>query len=76
MRLVLDAARCQGHGRCYDLAPEVFDEDAEGYGRLRGDGVVPERSRREAGLAVRNCPENALAVLQDQLPRQQQGADA
>ena len=68
MKLVLDAARCQGHGRCYDLAPEVFGEDDEGYAVLLGDGVVPEASRRDADLAVRNCPENALLATDDAVP--------
>jgi len=27
MRIVVDHEKCQGHGRCYDLAPEVFRAD-------------------------------------------------
>lgn len=65
MKVSLDAAKCQGHGRCYDLAPQVFDEDEEGYARLLDDGVVPPDAERLAVLAVKNCPENALTVLQE-----------
>ena len=65
MKVSLDAAKCQGHGRCYDLAPQVFDEDEEGYARLVGNGVVPPDAERLAVLAVKNCPENALTVLQE-----------
>ncbi len=66
MKVQLDSAKCQGHGRCYDLAPQVFDEDDEGYARLVvADGVVPPDAERLAVLAVKNCPENALTVLQE-----------
>ncbi|MFC7733795.1 ferredoxin [Actinomadura keratinilytica] len=34
-----------GHGRCYDLAPDLFGEDDEGYGKVLGDGTVPRSSR-------------------------------
>ena len=41
MKVQIDSARCQGHGRCYDLAPELFSEDDEGYGQVVGEGIVP-----------------------------------
>lgn len=65
MKVVLDAERCQGHGRCYDLAPQVFDEDEEGYGHVHGDGMVPADAQRVATLAVKNCPENAIGLVED-----------
>jgi ferredoxin len=34
MRLELDRDRCTGHGRCYSLAPDLFDCDEEGYSQL------------------------------------------
>ncbi|MEW9550569.1 ferredoxin [Nonomuraea sp. NPDC050783] len=63
MKLKIDPERCQGHGRCYDLAPALFGEDDEGYGRVLGDGVVPEDEARTARLAVANCPERAIEIL-------------
>ena len=60
MKLRIDSERCQGHGRCYDLAPGLFGEDDEGYGRVLGDGEVPPGSEHEARLAVANCPEHAI----------------
>jgi ferredoxin len=65
MRIVLDQPRCQGHGRCYALAPELFDADDEGYALVRGDGRVPEELAHQATLAVDNCPEFAIAVTDD-----------
>ncbi|MGH9060401.1 MAG: ferredoxin, partial [Acidimicrobiales bacterium] len=35
MRVQIDSQRCQGHGRCYSLAPDVYDCDDEGYGTVR-----------------------------------------
>jgi ferredoxin len=61
----IDSERCQGHGRCYDLAPDLFDEDGEGYGQVAGDGVVPPDKERAARLAVSNCPERAIEILQE-----------
>lgn len=62
MRLRIDNERCQGHGRCYDLAPDLFGEDDEGYATLIGDGVVPADREDDARLAVANCPESAISV--------------
>jgi ferredoxin len=62
VKLHIDSERCQGHGRCYDLAPDLFGDDDEGFGRVLGDGVVPAGSEREARLAVANCPERAIVL--------------
>ncbi|MCK2215574.1 ferredoxin [Actinomadura sp. ATCC 31491] len=63
MKLKIDPERCQGHGRCYDLAPALFGEDDEGYGQVLGDGVVPANEQQTARLAVANCPERAIEIL-------------
>ena len=60
MTLHIDSERCQGHGRCYDLAPDLFGDDDEGFGKVLGDGVVPGKLERDARLAVANCPERAI----------------
>jgi ferredoxin len=62
VKVHLDPGLCQGHGRCYDLAPELFGEDDEGYGTVLGDGVVPAGREQEARLAAANCPERAISV--------------
>ena len=41
-RVQIDAGKCQGHGRCYSLAPELFDADDLGAGFDIGDGTVPD----------------------------------
>jgi ferredoxin len=65
MRVRIDKALCQGHGRCYDLAPEVFGEDEDGYGTVLGDGRVPPGHAEDAELAVANCPEQAVVALEE-----------
>ena len=62
MKVRINPELCQGHGRCYDLAPELFGADEEGYGQVLGDGTVSPEQEREARLAVVNCPEHAIEV--------------
>jgi ferredoxin len=62
MRIVLDAERCTGHGRCYALAPEVFDADDDGHSIVRIEGEIPAELADRARTAVANCPELALSV--------------
>ena len=63
MKVQINAGSCQGHGRCYDLAPDLFGEDAEGYGTVAGDGTVPPGREEDARLAVANCPEQAIELI-------------
>ncbi len=61
MRLRFDAARCSGHGRCYALCPELFQEDDAGHASLFS-ADVPARLEGRARAAVENCPESAIAL--------------
>jgi ferredoxin len=65
VRVRIDAERCQGHGRCYDLAAGLFGEDGEGYGRVLGDGAVAPESEHDARVAAANCPERAIYLTED-----------
>jgi ferredoxin len=65
MKVQINSERCQGHGRCYDLAPGLFGEDDEGYGKVLGDGTVPPASEHVARLAALNCPEHAIELLEE-----------
>ena len=62
MRIVIDAESCQGHGRCWDSAPELVDCDEAGRGVVRGDGVVPAELEAKAKAAFRACPERAVTL--------------
>ena len=65
MRVLIDSDRCQGHGRCYDLAPDLFGEDEDGYGVVLGDGRVPPGREEDARLATANCPEAAVGLVEE-----------
>lgn len=62
MRLKLDSEACEGHGRCYTLAPALFDSDDEGYAVLLVDGELSPEQVEAARLAVDNCPEFAITL--------------
>ena len=66
MKVHVDQAKCQGHGRCYALAPEVYDADDEGHCVLLfPDADVPAEHEAKARLGAANCPERALTVVED-----------
>jgi ferredoxin len=65
VKVQIDPGRCQGHGRCYDLSPGLFGDDEEGYGMVLGDGTVPVGEQRAARLAVANCPERAIDLVEE-----------
>ena len=60
-RVSVDADRCVGHGRCYTLAPEVFDADEVGHAILRVEDVSGELERH-AVTGEQNCPEQAITL--------------
>ncbi len=61
MRIVLDSELCTGHGRCYSLAPELFDTDDEGHSVVLHPDV-PEGLESQAWLAAQNCPERCITI--------------
>jgi ferredoxin len=65
VRVHVDADKCQGHNRCYALAPTLFDVDDYGYATEIGDGTVPAELEDQARLAVSNCPEYAISIIED-----------
>jgi ferredoxin len=65
VKVRISPERCQGHGRCYDLAPSLFGEDDEGYGTVLSDGAVPPGQEQDARRAELNCPEHAIELLEE-----------
>jgi ferredoxin len=61
MKVTVDPDRCQGHARCWDLCPEVFDLDEQGHGLVLL-GEVPQEYEATARQAAANCPERAITV--------------
>jgi len=62
MKVSIEAEKCQGHNRCYALAPELFDVDDYGQAIVIGDGTVAPGLEDKARLAVANCPEYAISI--------------
>jgi ferredoxin len=62
MKVVVDTEKCQGHNRCYALAPELFDVDDYGQAVVIGTGEVPPGLEDKARLAAANCPEFAVVI--------------
>jgi ferredoxin len=59
------SSACQGHGRCYTLAPQLLSSDDEGYVTISGGEPieVPEDMRELAENVVGSCPENAISLI-------------
>jgi len=62
MRVYLDAGTCQGHNRCYALAPDLFDVDDVGQAMLLIDRPASTEAQHRARLAASDCPEYAITI--------------
>ncbi|MDT5146856.1 MAG: ferredoxin [Mycobacterium sp.] len=60
-RVSLDADRCTGHGRCYTLAPDVFDADEVGHCAVLIEDVSGDLEA-QARTGEQNCPEGAITL--------------
>jgi ferredoxin len=65
LKVHVDPERCQGHARCFALAPELFELDELGNAHARGDGTVAAGLEAKASIAQANCPEFAIDVTED-----------
>ena len=66
MKLQITTA-CQGHGRCYSLAPDLLESDDEGFVTIAGgDPIELSDDQRElADELVGTCPEGAIIVIDE-----------
>lgn len=64
MKIRVDEMTCVGHGRCYALAPDVYDADDRGHCVLRIEGEVPEELESQARAGAANCPEDAIEIIE------------
>lgn len=65
MRICVDPEKCEGHNRCFSLAPELFEVDDLGIANALNDGVVPAGLEAKADLAIANCPEFAITIVEE-----------
>jgi ferredoxin len=60
-QLLVDRIRCDGHGLCAELLPEVISLDDWGFPILK-TGSMPARLAEHAQQAVDACPVLALRL--------------
>lgn len=53
---------CTGHGRCWTLAPEIFEADDDGYCATTSVEVTADQEA-QALRAVNSCPERAITAI-------------
>lgn len=61
MKIRIDGDTCTGHGRCYMVAPKLFEPDDEGFGQVLSEDV-PAELEADARRAAGNCPEQAVLI--------------
>lgn len=55
--------QCSGHGRCYSVAPDVYEDDDSGYNQAIGTTFeVRNELAGQARIGALNCPESAITV--------------
>lgn len=59
--VTVDPDRCTGHGRCYTLAPDVFDADEVGHCVVLVADVSGDLEA-QAVAGEQNCPERAITL--------------
>ena len=64
MKIRIDRDKCQGHNRCVDICPGVFDTDELGYAVALVE-VVPSELEADARDAADSCPERAITLDED-----------
>jgi len=68
LRMAIDRIKCDGHGLCAELLPELIRLDDWGY-PIIAPHPIPERLAPIAQRAVGTCPVLALALRRTPVPR-------
>ena len=61
MKAIVDHTLCEGHARCMENAPEVFEvrDDDRSYTLI---DAIPEELRAKVERAVQTCPRAAIKL--------------
>jgi ferredoxin len=60
-RIVIDRSLCSGFGSCAELAPHLFELDAEGIAAFRA-GTTDDQAAYDA---ADSCPMGAIMVVEE-----------
>lgn len=63
MRLVIGGSRCDGHGICLLVCPELVSLDEWGYASVDEAPITEKTTLARARRAVTACPVGALTIL-------------
>ena len=66
--MTIDRIKCDGHGLCSELLPELIRLDDWGY-PIIAQGPIPGRLAPLAQRAVATCPVLALALRREARPK-------
>jgi ferredoxin len=65
VRIVVDGTKCDGHGICALILPELFSLDTWGYAAPESGPIDDPRILARALRAVNACPAGALTLAGD-----------
>jgi ferredoxin len=73
--LRVDPIRCDGHGLCAELVPELVELDEWGY-PIVSEEPVPRELEQHARRAVAACPTLALMLVRERERRRRSTIDS
>jgi ferredoxin len=63
MKVHVDPESCQGHLRCIQYAPDVFEVDDLGYASTSA-ATIPNEREEAVRQAAATCPERAITITE------------
>ncbi len=63
MRVIVDHDRCEAYGRCFAVAPALFDVDDDGYSVI-DEITVPPELESDAREGASSCPRAAIRLVE------------
>ena len=64
MRVAVDQNICQGHALCQSFTSDLFEVDEDTSKAFALVDVVPADREDAARMAITNCPEGAITVVE------------
>jgi ferredoxin len=66
MKMSVDGKQCMGHGRCYQILPDLLTFDDEGFVTIRDQTIeVPDDLHQLVEDVEATCPEGAISLIRD-----------
>lgn len=61
MKAEVDLSLCEGHARCMESAPDLFEVGDDDYSHVLVDDI-PEEQQANARRAMQTCPRAAISL--------------